>query len=260
LHWGLDQSLDLTLPAVVDLHDPASGEVNPSTWTADSALGCFRTGQRRSSVVVGSPAAAQQPQVSVSMGAFIAFVDAPGKKRSSLVVEMEEEYNPARDPYRLMRGAIKSGRRMSKDQLAMDAAIASCPRPMKQHYREIADGWLQYVAGCSNDTITDLSTGRWRAHHLAVRVTPDLAVRRADGSYDAIKLYLRADPPTNKHVGAVLWLLRQAMPQCLPGARAVLLDVRRVTPYTQLSASTDFAAWLDKEAASFAYLKGHPAA
>lgn len=194
------------------------------------------------------------------MGAFVTFLDTPGDKRSSLVAELADDYNPARDCYRQMRAAIKSGRRMSKDQLAMDAVIASCPSNMKQHYREVAAGWLRYVASCGNDTITDLSSGRWRASDLAVRITPDLAVRRADGSYDAIKLYMRVDPPTKKHIGAVLWLLQQAMPQCLPGGRAVLLDVRRVRPYTRLPGRTDFAAWLGAEAASYAYLQARTAA
>jgi hypothetical protein len=194
------------------------------------------------------------------MGAFVAFLDAPAEKRSQLVAAMDEEYDPARDPYRQMRAAIKSGRRMSKDHLAMDAVIASCRQNMKQHYREIAAGWLRFVASCGNDTITELSSGRWRAPELAVRVTPDLAVRRADGSYDAIKLFLRAEPPTQKHIGAVLWLLRRAMPQCLPGGRPVLLDVRRVASHTQLSSRTDFEAWLEAEAANYAYLQGGTAA
>ena len=210
--------------------------------------------------MVVSPAAAPQPQVSVSMGAFLAFVNAPDKTRPALVAAMEEEYDPARDRYRMMRHAIQSGRRMSNDQRAMESAIASCTGSMKQHCREIADGWLRYVAGCSNDTITDLSTGRWRAHDLAVRVTPDLAVRRADGSYDAIKLYLRADPPSDQYVGEVLWLLQRAMPQFLHGGRAMLLDVRRVTPYTQIPANIDIADLLDKQAAIFRRLKGRPAA
>jgi hypothetical protein len=206
--------------------------------------------------VAGSSVAAPKPQASVSMGAFVAFLDTPGEKRSSLVAELDNDYNPVRDCYRQMRAAIKSGRRMSKDHLAMDAVIASCPRVMKQHYREVAAGWLRYVASCGNDTIVDLSTGRWRARDLAVKVTPDLAVRRADGSYDAIKLYMRVDPPSKKHIGAVLWLLQQAMPQFLPGGgRAVLLDVRRIIAHTQLPGRTDFAAWLGAEAASFSYLQ-----
>jgi hypothetical protein len=63
------------------------------------------------------------------------------------------------------------------------------------------------------------------------------------------------DPPSKPHIGAVLWLLQQAMPQCLPGGRAVLLDVRRAAAHTQLPSRTDFAAWLGAEAASFAYLQ-----
>src|SRR3954470_13904919 len=112
------------------------------------------------------------------MGAFVAFLDTPGEKRSALVADLTDDYNPARDCYRQMRAAIKSGRRMSNDRLAMEAVIASCPPNMKQHYREVAGGWLRYVASCSNDTIADLSTGRWRAEGLAVKITPDLAVRR----------------------------------------------------------------------------------
>lgn len=79
--------------------------------------------------------------------------------------------------------------------------------------------------------------------------------RRADGSYDAIKLYMRVDPPNKQHIGAALWLLQQAMPQYVPDGRAVLLDVRRVVPYMRLPGRTDFAAWLGTEAASFAYLQ-----
>jgi hypothetical protein len=209
--------------------------------------------------VTASPTA-PQPTGSVGMGTFIAFLNTPSEKRTSLIAEMASDYDPSRDCYRQMRAAIKSGRRMSRDHLAMESVIASCSARMKQHYREVADGWLRYVASCGNDTITELSTGRWRAPELAVRVTPDLAVRRADGRYDAVKLYMRVDPPAPKHIGAILWLLQQAMPQCLPGGRAVLLDVRRCTVHTQLPANTDFAAWLGTEAASFAYLQARTAA
>ncbi|GAB7044647.1 MULTISPECIES: hypothetical protein [Catenuloplanes] len=189
------------------------------------------------------------------MGAFIAFLDAPADQRLSLVTAMAEDYSPARDPYRQIRHAIRCGRRMGKDELAMQGVLDSCARRWKQHYQEIAEGWLRYVASCGSDTITDLPTGRWHTCDLAVKVTPDLAVRRADGSYDAIKLYMKAEPPTSQAAGATLWLLQQAMTQCFRGARPVLLDVRRSTPHTTLPGRAGFQTWLESEAASLAHLQ-----
>ncbi|GIE43402.1 hypothetical protein [Actinoplanes lobatus] len=187
------------------------------------------------------------------MSTLIAFVDTTStKKRNALAAGIDDDYEPERDFYRQIRAAIKSGRRMNKDHLAMDGVLASCPRNKKQNYQELADGWLRYVASCNADTIIDLPTGRWHVSDLTVRVTPDLAIRRENGTYDAVKLYLRLDPPTARATAATLHLLRRAMTQCLPGARPVLLDVRRNTEHTR---QADCAAWLEAEVSDLADLR-----
>ena len=196
----------------------------------------------------------------VSMSTFVAFVDVEEGRKRAFVASLDDDYSPPRDYYRQMREAIRSGRRMSNDRRAMESVLACCPPEKKDNYAELAWGWLHFAESCSNDTLVDIRTGRWRGPSIGVRVTPDLAVRRPDGSYAAIRLHLRGDAPSPREVFATLWLMRRALPHLLPGARSVLLDVRRAKVYDTLPDIEGFERRLEAEAARLAALRAEFAA
>ena len=206
------------------------------------------------------PLADEEPPADISLSSFAAFVGTPERGKRLFVAKLQEEYSPARDYYGQIREAIKAGRRINNDRLAMDGVLASCPPGRKHNYGELAGGWLHFVASCSNDTLIDIPAGRWRTSGIRVRVTPDLAVRRADGSYEAIKLYFRNDKPSEREVATTLWLLRRTLPRILREARPALLDVRRAKLYDRMPLIDGFEQLLEAEAVRLAALRAELAA
>jgi hypothetical protein len=199
------------------------------------------------------------PQHHVSMGEFVRFVGTAGEPRYKLVTGMAEPYSPVKDPYARIRRAIKTGRRTAADHTVLNQALAQCRPDMRSHYAEITKGWLRYLDERDFTGMVDVATGRWQTADLAVRVTPDLAVEYPDGTVDAIKLYLLVEPIPAGTAELMLWLMHQTMSQTCPGAKAVVLDVRRRRPYTVLPTRPGYRTWLEAEARSLAYLHAHAA-
>ena len=174
------------------------------------------------------------PRHAISLSQFVAFVGTAGEQRYQLVTSMDEPYSPIRDPYARIRRAIKNGRRTGQDHTHLNLALAQCRKEMKSHYAEISKGWLRFVNDRDFTAMIDVSPGRWETANLAVRVTPDLAVEQPDGTVDAIKLHLLADPIKPRVAELMVWLMQQTMAQTCPGAKAVVLDVRRSAAHTAL--------------------------
>jgi hypothetical protein len=200
----------------------------------------------------------------VSMSEFVKFVSTAGEPRYQLVTNMGGPYNPIKDPYARARRAIKNGRRTGQDHVVLNQLLAQCHsgwlRSWRVHFAEITKGWLRFVDERDFTGMTDVSTGRWTTPDLAVRVTPDLAVEYADGTVDAIKLSLLDEPIVPATAQLMVWLMQQTMAQSCPGARAVVLDVRRSHPHTTAPHRTGYQRWLEAEARSLAYLYDHQAA
>ncbi|MGC4854131.1 hypothetical protein ACLQ24_12220 [Micromonospora sp. DT4] len=87
-----------------------------------------------------------------------------------------------------------------------------------------------------------------------MRVTPDLVLAHPDGTTDAVKLYLYNDQLPAQAAEVTLWLMQQTLDQTHPGARPMVLDVRRRREHTRLHPAPGYASWLESEAASLAFL------
>lgn len=203
------------------------------------------------------PASPTAPQHHVSMSEFVRFVGTAGQRRYQLVAGMDEPYSPVKDPYSRIRRAIKNGRRTGADHVHLNQALAHCRKDLRSHYIEITKGWLRYVDERDFTGMVDVATGRWHTADLAVRVTPDMAVEYPDGTVDALKLYLLVEPITPAVAELMVWLMHQTIQQTCPGAKPVVLDVRRSRTYTTLQTSAVYRTWLEAEARGLAYLQAH---
>jgi hypothetical protein len=194
------------------------------------------------------------------MSQFVNYVGTAGELRFQVVTDMDEPYSPFKDPYARIRRAIKNGRRTGQDHTHLNIALAQCRKAMKSHYAAIAKGWLGYLGEHDPTAMIDVSPGRWETPALAVRVTPDFAVEHADGTVEAIKLHLLAEPIKPRMAELITWLMQHTMDQTCPGAHPVVLDVRRSTAHTALPQRPRYQTWLEAEAHGLAYLLAHPAA
>ncbi|WIN00117.1 hypothetical protein ACTOB_003801 [Actinoplanes oblitus] len=194
------------------------------------------------------------------MTQFIHYVRTAGEQRFQVVSGMDEPYSPVKDPYAPMRRAIKNGRRTGQDHIHLNLALTRCRKDFKSHFAAIAKGWFGYLGEHDFTAMIDVSPGRWETPDLAVRVTPDFAVEHPDGTVEAIKLYLLADPIDPRVAELTTWLMQHTMDQTCPGAHPVVLDVRRRTAHTALPQRPRYQTWLESEAHALAYLLAHPAA
>ncbi|MEU7176059.1 hypothetical protein ABZ949_31755 [Micromonospora tulbaghiae] len=188
------------------------------------------------------------------MGRFVQYVMSPGTQRFALVRSFDDTYSPARDPYRKMRLAVQAGRRTGKDEAAMNGAVRNCHEKFRSHYLDIARGWLSFIEPRANTALVSSGTARWHTTDLTVRVTPDLVLMHPDGTIDALKLHLYNDPITAQAAEITLWLMNQTLDQTHPGARPMVLDVRRRREYTRVRPTPGYANWLESEAASLMFL------
>ncbi|WP_433233868.1 hypothetical protein ACQP2H_31855 (plasmid) [Micromonospora sp. CA-248260] len=190
----------------------------------------------------------------LSMARFVKYIMSPGTQRFTLVRGFDDMYHPAKDPYRRMRLAVQAGRRTGKDKAAMDSAVQNCREQIRAHYIDIARGWLSFIEPHANTAFVSPGTGRWHTTDLTVRVTPDLVLLHPNGTTDVLKLYFYNDPISTQAAEITLWLMRQTLDQTHPGARPMVLDVRRQREYTRVSSNPGYSSWLESEAASLTFL------
>ncbi|GAB3803470.1 hypothetical protein [Micromonospora zhanjiangensis] len=88
---------------------------------------------------------------------------------------------------------------------------------------------------------------------LPVKINPHFGLRFADGHGEAVRLHFDEAPPSDEAVLATLHLMDRQMDRILPGARPVLVDVRRgITHRPRSNAkASQVERWLAGEAAAF---------
>jgi hypothetical protein len=93
---------------------------------------------------------------------------------------------------------------------------------------------------------------------LTVKVNPHLGLRYDDGRAEAVRLYFDEQPPSPDLVVATLWLMTRHMPQILPKAEPVLVDLRRGEAHRPdpKTRPDDVERWLAGEAAAFTAMWG----
>lgn len=205
------------------------------------------------------PVVGDDPEAEVGLSAFVTFASATDDKKRLAAASRASEYSPASDYYREFREAFRSGRRSRDDRGAMTRLLTSCPPPKLDNYKELVGGWLRFVESRSGDVPVEFPAAKWRTPAMGIRVTPDFAVRRPDGTYEVIKLYLKKARPGERELVATLWPLEKALAQVRRGVRTAMLDVRRCRLYDQVPDSAELRAWVEAEADQLAALRAQRA-
>jgi hypothetical protein len=129
-------------------------------------------------------------------------------------------YNPVRDA---MRRAVSS----ADPEGEMRAAVLSANRNGQlRAFEELADGFLPWLRK-ARVTGVPVSSARWSAGDLTLKVRPHLGLRMADGSLVAALVYVKEAPLTREAATVGLRILQQTMEETLPGGEPMVLDARR---------------------------------
>jgi hypothetical protein len=145
-------------------------------------------------------------------------------------------------------------------------------------YEALLPGTLFYVESLGDLSDCRLAQARdvlAMVDALPIKINPQLALRYTDGRAEAVRLYFDAEPPTPEAVLATLHLMAGHIDRVLPGARPVVVDIRRAcvhrSPPHADSASDkrssgqrandgshalDVERWLRGEAAAFTAIWG----
>lgn len=127
-------------------------------------------------------------------------------------------------------------------------------------YQTLLPGVLSYLESLGNLDRVHLAQARDAlvvVGGLPVKINPQLALRYDDGRVEAVRLYFDPEPPSSEAALATLHLMGRHMEQVLPGATAVVVDVRRAAVHRwgadDLSEkkAADVERWLAGEAAAF---------
>lgn len=197
--------------------------------------------------------------IEVPLNGFVDYLRTKGAARVNVATrhlnQAAEPYSPARDFYRRILSAILSGYHSGATETALERAIDNAPPARRGHYREVAHGWRSFAPQLRKTAATHSRTGRWRDTALSVKVTPNLAISHPDNRREALLLYLKAEPIPASDAKAMLWLASSAMHEACPGARPVIVDVRRARAFRAVPHSAAYPTWLSAEAGGYRQLR-----
>jgi hypothetical protein len=129
-------------------------------------------------------------------------------------------YNPMRNA---MRRAVSS----PEPEVELRGAVLAANRNGQlKAFEELADGFLPWLRKARVSGVP-VSSARWTAGDLTLKVRPHLGLRMADGSLGAALVYLKEAPLSREAATVGLRILQQSMEETLPGGEPMVLDARR---------------------------------
>jgi hypothetical protein len=150
--------------------------------------------------------------------------------------------------YISLEASMLADAKMGAGHQNVDITVAKW-RTKAHHYEPLAEGWKIVHHSAGYVGVTEFGASTWRHGGMAVSVKPHTALRRPDGGLDVVRWWFREDEPSEEAIQAMLFLMRQQMENICPGARAVVIDLRRHTAYDRLTASRKVVAgWIAHEA------------
>jgi hypothetical protein len=137
-------------------------------------------------------------------------------------------------------------------------AVAPRWRPL---YGALRGGAARYLESLGDPSSVELAQARDALGvigGLTVKINPHFGLRYADGRTEAVRLHFDEQPPPDELVVATLHLMTRHLPQIMPHAAPVLVDLRRgvvhrADPKTR---PEDVERWLAGEAAAFTAMWG----
>jgi hypothetical protein len=191
----------------------------------------------------------------VTLPTFVGYSTSSGPARTSFVKRYRRLFeNPERsafDFYRRATNAIRAGRSSGRDRESMAVLVDEANDRSLSHYTAISEGWLRYL-GRRAPELVDVGHAKWRHDEFESRISPQLGLRKANGSTYATWLYFKEAPLTRVGANLALWSMEQVMDDLLPGATALVVDVRRSKEFTLGNRDrARMEPWVRSEASSF---------
>jgi hypothetical protein len=138
------------------------------------------------------------------------------------------------------------------------AQVANAVKPRwRPLYASLVPGaraYLESLGDLSDCTLVPVRDAIAMVGTLPVKLNPHFGLRYSDGRAEAVRLHFDEEPPSPEAVLATLHLMHGHLDSIMPGATAVLVDVRRgVCHRPDCQARPEqVERWLAGEAAAFA--------
>ncbi|MGW5744579.1 hypothetical protein [Amycolatopsis sp. NPDC003861] len=190
----------------------------------------------------------------VTLPTFVGFTTRSGPKRATFVQTARRLHeNPERgafDFYLRAVNAIRAGRANDTDKEAMAALVNQATVKSRTHFAEVSAGWLTYL-GRRRPELVDVARGRWGYGSFEIGISPHLGIKR-NGEVYAVWLYMKAEPLSQDGANAALWLMDEVMDSLAPGAKPLVIDVRRSKEFHLSERErVRIGRWVRSEASSF---------
>ncbi|QRP45922.1 hypothetical protein [Amycolatopsis sp. FDAARGOS 1241] len=191
----------------------------------------------------------------ITLPTFVGYSASSGPSRSAFVRRQRRLYeDPARaafNYYRRAANAVRCGRAARQDEVAMRSLVHHADDRTRPHYSAIAEGWLRYL-GRRDPKLVEVGRARVPLGELEVGVNPQLGLRKSTGRRYATWLYFKEEPLSRDAAQLALWLLDRGLPQILPGAEPLVVDVRRAKEFTLTPRDRErLRPWAHSEASAF---------
>ena len=126
-------------------------------------------------------------------------------------------------------------------------------RPLYTALRAGGERYLASLADRSDLQVVPVRAALDVISGLTVKVNPHFGLRHGDGRREVVRLHFDEQPPSDELVAATLQLMTRQLSQILPGARPVLVDVRRGTAHRPdpKVPTAEVERWLAGEALAF---------
>ncbi|WP_433873374.1 hypothetical protein [Saccharopolyspora sp. CA-218241] len=173
--------------------------------------------------------------VQISLGSFLDYARSTPRGCAAIVRDQRGIYLDPHSMAWAFYGPFRAALRRAvhaTDPVAVVAAAVHAARPVQQdHYRRLHAGFERWWARTKAVGVP-LGSAVWPCGELAITVSgrSAVALRYADGGTEVVLPYLKEPELDGGTANLALRVLERAMPDLLPGARPMVLDVRRGRP------------------------------
>lgn len=180
----------------------------------------------------------------------------PGKATFVGGLRRQRESRSGFNPHGSLVKALKADIQSRTDGTHLEA-VASLVSPRWQPlYHSLTAGALAYLRSLGQPPTALLMKAQGTLSivgGLTIKINPHFGLDLGNGRVEAIRLHFDEDPPHAETVAATLHLMRREMDRVLPGARPVLVDVRRGRALREDPSMKpdEIERWLAGEAAAF---------
>jgi hypothetical protein len=180
----------------------------------------------------------------------------PGKATFVRDLRRQRESRAGFNPHGQLVKALKADIQFRTGGTHLTAVVETVRPRWQPLYQTLSAGALAYLTTLGTPAGVRLAQTREAVGMLgglAVKINPQLGLRFADGSAQAVRLIFDAVPPGEEAVLATLHLMARHIDHVLPGGEPVLVDLRRghVHRWNPAVEREAVERWLVGEAAAF---------